>query len=136
MKIYFACAIRGGRDGSEIYPQITEALKKYGQVLTEWFGDQKLTAEGELNIDAKFVHDRDLELVMAADILVAEVTSPSHGVGYEIGKAEEKNKRILCIYRPTPGKRLSAMLAGNDRITTGEYQTLEDLEKIFKEFFK
>ena len=38
-------------------------------------------------------------------VLVAEVTQPSLGVGYEIGRAVDMDKRILCLYRPQPGKR-------------------------------
>ena len=40
-------------------------------------------------------------------MLVAEVTQPSLGVGYEIGRALDMNKKILCLYRPQPGKRMS-----------------------------
>ena len=39
-------------------------------------------------------------------VLVAEVTQPSLGVGYEIGRAFNMNKKILCLYRPQPGKRV------------------------------
>jgi 2'-deoxynucleoside 5'-phosphate N-hydrolase len=75
-------------------------------------------------------------LVMAADVLVAEVTTPSHGVGYEIGRALENHKRILCIYRPTPSKKLSAMLAGNPALIVAEYQTMAEAVKIIDDFFK
>jgi hypothetical protein len=34
-----------------------------------------------------------------ADVIVAEVSTPSLGVGYEIGKAEDMGKRILCLYK-------------------------------------
>lgn len=34
-------------------------------------------------------------------VLVAEVTQPSLGVGYEIGRAIEMNKNILCLFRPS-----------------------------------
>ena len=37
--------------------------------------------------------------------IVAEVTQPSLGVGYEIGRAVAMGKRILCLYRPQPDKR-------------------------------
>ena len=37
-------------------------------------------------------------------VIVAEVTQPSLGVGYEIGRAFDMNKPILCIYRPQQGK--------------------------------
>ena len=47
MKIYFAGAIRAGRDNQEIYQQIIERLRKYGKVLTEHIGRKNLTADGE-----------------------------------------------------------------------------------------
>ena len=37
--------------------------------------------------------------------IVAEVTQPSLGVGYEIGRAVAMGKRILCLYRPQQDKR-------------------------------
>lgn len=37
-------------------------------------------------------------------VVVAEVTQTSLGVGYEIGRAVEMNKRILCLFRPGAGK--------------------------------
>ena len=36
--------------------------------------------------------------------LVAEVTQPSLGVGYELGRAIENKKKILCLFRPDCGK--------------------------------
>ena len=36
--------------------------------------------------------------------LVAEVTQPSLGVGYEIGRAVDLKKNILCLFRPDSGK--------------------------------
>ena len=38
--------------------------------------------------------------------VVAEVTQPSLGVGYEVGRAVAMNKKILCIYRPQEGKSM------------------------------
>ena len=37
-------------------------------------------------------------------VLVAEVTQPSLGVGYEIGRAVALNKTIICLFRPDSGK--------------------------------
>jgi len=45
--------------------------------------------------------------------VVAEVTQPSLGVGYEIGRAVAMNKRILCLYRPQEGKSKSSFFATN-----------------------
>ena len=56
-----------------------------------------------------------------ADVLVAEVTSPSLGVGYEIGKAEELGKPILCLYQYNE-KKLSAMIGGSKYLKVVEYK--------------
>ena len=46
--------------------------------------------------------------------MIAEVTVPSLGVGYEIATAIHLNKPILCLYDlENPPKRISAMVAGN-----------------------
>ena len=40
-------------------------------------------------------------------VVVAEVTRPSLGVGYELGRAVAMNKKILCLFRSIPGQRSS-----------------------------
>jgi hypothetical protein len=70
-----------------------------------------------------------------ADCLVAEVTTPSLGVGFEIGKATEWGLRILCLFRPQSGRALSALIAGSARVTVREYQDASQVKQIFDEFF-
>jgi hypothetical protein len=134
MKIYFAGAIRGGRDDAALYQEIVKVLRNYGEVLTEHVADNELTALGELT-DDKAIHDRDLAWLRAADYLVAEVTQPSLGVGYEIGRMVEWRKPILCLYRPNETRVLSAMIAGGEGISVKDYKTAADLKEIFDVFF-
>jgi len=136
MKIYFAGSIRGGRDDKEIYFAIITELGKYGTVLTEHVGDKKLSSQGEVTITDKYIFDRDMSWVKESDLIVAEITTPSLGVGYEIGQAQSMGKPILCIFRQTEGKRLSAMMAGNSNLKNLEYKTIEDISRILKEYFK
>src|SRR6266849_8430807 len=98
MKVYFAGAIRGGRDDVALYLEIVKLLSPYGEVLTEHVAAADLSVLGE-NKDDRWIHDRDLAWLKDADCLVAEVTTPSLGVGFEIAKATEWNKRVLCLYR-------------------------------------
>ena len=135
MKIYFAGSIRGGRDDVEIYNQIIQHLKGYGDVLTEHVGHDNL-AEGEINLTDKYIHNRDVNWIDECDVFIADVTRPSHGVGYEVRVAIEKKKRILCIYRPKELKRVSAMIAGAPGIKTSLYNTIEDAKKIIDRFIK
>ena len=134
MKIYFAGSIRGGRDDREIYSKIINLLNNYGEILTEHLGDSKILASGEKK-EAKEIYERDLELLKSADVIVAEVTTPSLGVGYELGIAQSFKKKILCLYRPIPQKFLSAMIAGNELFKVEEYSKTEDLTSIFNKFF-
>lgn len=135
MKIYFAGAIRGGREDAALYFEIIERLGEYGQVLTEHIGNPELTGLGEIDDDQK-IHDRDLGWLKRADCLVAEVTTPSLGVGYEIGKATEWGKPVLCLYRQAEGRSLSAMIAGCGGVTVREYKSAEELGKVFDDFFR
>lgn len=136
MKIYFAGSIAGGRDDAALYEQIIIMLKPYGEVLTEHVGNSFLATSGEYEKQPKEVHDRDIEWLLRANIVVAEVTTPSLGVGYEIGRAIEHKIRVICLYRQLPGKRLSPMIAGSSIEHLIRYQTLRDLERPFKKLLQ
>lgn len=119
MKIYFSCSIRGERPDPETIPELINHLKRRGNVLTEHIGDVLEGDDVDISDDEIFL--RDIAWLREADALVADVTAPSLGVGYEIGIAETLGKPILCLYRRQRGRRLSAMIAGNRRLTVSEY---------------
>lgn len=135
MKIYFAGSIRGGREDAALYHEIVELLRIYGEVLTEHVADAELGVLGQ-DIGDQKIHDRDLAWLKESDYLVAEVTTPSLGVGYEIGKATEWGKPVLCLYRPVAGRSLSAMIAGSSAVTVREYQSSAQLTGIFDNYFQ
>jgi hypothetical protein len=135
MKIYFAGSIRGGRQDASLYYEIVRQLQRHGEVLTEHVAEAELGVLGQ-NIGDEKIHDRDLGWLKDSDYLVAEVTTPSLGVGYEIAKATEWGKPVLCLYRPENGSSLSAMVSGCSAVTVREYQTPAELTQIFEEFLR
>jgi 2'-deoxynucleoside 5'-phosphate N-hydrolase len=143
-KIYFAASIRGGRQDAEIYQQLIDYLGKYGNVLTEHIGDKGLALMGEDNLSDSYIHDRDVDWLMGSHMVVAEVTTASLGVGYELGRmvewnrwvGENEKKPILCLYRPGADKKLSAMIAGCPGVVTKEYRAFEEAANYIDEFFK
>jgi 2'-deoxynucleoside 5'-phosphate N-hydrolase len=135
MKIYFAGSICGGRGDKELYFQLIEYLHTYGQVLTEHVGSKELTEKGEDTLPEEKIYSRDVSWIKEADVLVAEVSTPSLGVGYEIGRAEEMNKKILCLYRDQEDKKLSAMISGNPKIEVARYKEKEDALQQIDAFF-
>jgi len=134
MKIYFAGSIRGGREDAALYLQIIEYLKSFGEVLTEHIGDPKLTDLGDDGPTDRYIHNRDLEWLQSADVLVAEVTTVSMGVGYEIGRALESGKKVLCLFRPETGKNLSAMIAGCPDLELVRYENIEEAKTFIFRF--
>ena len=132
MNIYFSGSIRGGQQDTELYKELIDYLKQLGTVLTEHIGSKTI----DTSISDQEIHDRDLQWVFESDIIVAEVTVPSLGVGYEIGRAIEMNKPIICLYRSINGKSTSAMIRGCSNLKCFEYKNIDDAKLILKEQFK
>ena len=130
MKIYFAGSIRGGRDDAEIYSQIIKFLQGYGQVLTEHVGKKDLNEMGESALSDKQIHDRDMKWLLESDLMIAEVTNPSLGVGYEIGMAIGEQKKIICLYRESRSNKLSAMIEGSNNVELIKYSNIKELKKL------
>jgi nucleoside 2-deoxyribosyltransferase len=79
------------------------------RVLTAHLADEAvLSADGELSPEAVF--ERDTAWLRACEAVIAEVSTPSHGVGFEIAYALERGKPVLCLARE--GVRISKMLTG------------------------
>ncbi len=134
LKIYFAGAIRGGRADQELYHELIRHLRQFGEVLTEHVGDHRLDSAGEEGLSDLDIFQRDLAWLHQADILVAEVSTPSLGVGYEIARAEALEMPTLCLYRDENRGRLSAMIAGNPRLTIRKYRSRDDLFSVVDDF--
>lgn len=132
-KVYFACSIRGGRDDAAIYKKLVETIKKDAKVLTEIFADKKLTAAGMKDPPGD-IWSNDIRWIEQAHALIAEVTNPSLGVGYEIAKAEKMGKPILCLFRPEGERKLSAMIQGSPSATVVEYRQFKTAAHAIQEF--
>ncbi len=91
-------------------------------MLTEHIGNKNLSSYGESSRTDEDIYTRDVSWVDEADVVVADVSVTSLGVGYEIGYAEAKGKKIICLYQEEEGKRLSAMVGGNKKIILIEYK--------------
>ena len=111
MNIYFACSITGGREDEPIYQQIVAVLHAEGhEVPTALLAGSDVMAL-EVIVDPVTVYTRDTGWIVGCDLLVAEVSTPSHGVGYEIGYALGLGKPVLCLHRE--GTPVSKMISGN-----------------------
>jgi hypothetical protein len=111
MMVYFACSITGGRQNEAIYAAIVQALQDAGfEVPTAILASPEVVALEEV-VDAVEVYSRDVAWIEASVALVAEISTPSHGVGYEIAYALNRSMPVLCLYRQ--GVKISKMISGN-----------------------
>jgi len=112
MKIYFSCSLTGGRQDEVTYGAVVDHLLSAGHdVLTAHLARPEVM-QLEQVVEPREVYQRDMEWIRECDALVAEVSTPSHGVGYEIAYALQRAKPVLCCMRR--GARVSKMLTGND----------------------
>ncbi|TRO55650.1 nucleoside 2-deoxyribosyltransferase [Candidatus Bathyarchaeota archaeon] len=134
MKIYFAGSIRGGEPDREWFQQLITYIKQYGQVMTEHSFD--FSYEDEIKKDDEWIYNTDMGWLKESDAIIAEVTAPSLGVGYEIAKAEEWGKPALLLYRDTPAMKPSAMLNGNKNLPMVFYNEKREVMDAIDAFIK
>jgi nucleoside 2-deoxyribosyltransferase len=111
MNIYFACSITGGREFEADYQEIVAALNADGHVIPTSHLVQSDVVENERKLTPQDIYERAANWIKNCDALIAEVSVPSHGVGYEIGFALNVGKPVLCLYRKD--RRVSKMITGN-----------------------
>ncbi len=110
MDLYFSCSLTGGREDQPTYAALVAHLQAMGhRVLTAHLAAEQVLAADAQHSPAE-VFDRDTAWVRACDALIAEVSTPSHGVGFEVAYALERGKPVLCLARA--GVRVSKMLTG------------------------
>jgi nucleoside 2-deoxyribosyltransferase len=134
MKIYFACSITGGREDEMVYQAIVEALEADGhQVPTAHLAHPEVM-NLEAVVDPEEVYTRDINWINTSDALIAEVSTPSHGVGYEISYALGREIPVLCCYRQD--KRISKMITGNTSsyLRTGPYRSIAEAVQLVEDF--
>ncbi len=134
MNIYFACSIIGGREFEHFYQELITALLLDGhQIPTAHLAESNVLAL-ESVVAPREVYERDVAWIQSADALIAEVSVPSHGVGYEIAFALQEEKPVLCVYQA--GRKVSKMITGNPhpKLLVKEYRNTEEAVSSVREF--
>lgn len=124
-KIYFAGSIRGGRIDARLYRRIIEYIQETDIVLTEHIGrpDLNLMEQGKRDVE---IYDQDTTWLRESDLVIAECSCPSLGVGYELAYAEKIGKPCHIFYDRSK-TQLSAMLTGNPYFHIHPYETEEQI---------
>ncbi|MBN1537218.1 MAG: nucleoside 2-deoxyribosyltransferase [Anaerolineales bacterium] len=134
MNIYFACPVISERGDETVYQSIVDTLIADGhQVPTAIIAKPEVvTLEKQANPQEIFT--ASIRRIEKCDVLIAEVSKPSLGVGYEIAYALNLNKPVLCFYHYEAS--ISKMLTGNTnpQIMVYLYQEIQELIGVMRAF--
>jgi nucleoside 2-deoxyribosyltransferase len=138
MNIYLACTVRGDRGGLAGARALADSLERAGHtILTRHLlADDVEAAESALG--EREVFERDVRWLNAADLLIAEASGSSYGVGFEVGyvlgRAERTGQRVILFYDVARTSHVSRLIAGNTHpaCTTYPYQDAADLLRFVK----
>ena len=125
-KIYFAGSIRGGRVDADLYRRIIQFMHQTDTVLTEHVGSSNLILNEQGRERDAHIYDQDTAWLRQSDLLIAECTCPSLGVGYELAYAEHHGIPCHIFYDKTKAQ-LSAMLTGNPYFHIHPYESEDQI---------
>src|SRR5205823_7908562 len=133
MTIYLACTVRGDRGGVAAGRAICDRLQRAGHdvLTTHLLADNVDAAEAALT--ERDVYERDLRWLTSCDVLVAEASGSSYGVGFEVGyvlgRASISGQRVVLLYDQARRGAVSRLIVGNDdaACATFAYASVDEL---------
>ncbi|MBI9044855.1 MAG: nucleoside 2-deoxyribosyltransferase [Anaerolineaceae bacterium] len=136
MNIYFSCSVIGGRQDEKIYQELVGHLIKKGHDVPTVELIEPNVLELEEGLTDQEIFERDVRWVDQCDALIAEVSTASHGVGYEIALALTLNKPVYCIY--LQDRKVSKMLLGNtfENFQISKYTTIKEAKGYIDKFLQ
>lgn len=134
MNVYFSCSITGGRAEEDVYQAIVGAMLEQGHEVPTAHLSSPGVMELEKVVNPVEIYERDMQWLRECDAVVAEVTTPSHGVGYEIAYALSLGKPVLCCHKA--GRKVSMVLTGNcdPKLTLFGYSSLNEAVECVNQF--
>jgi 2'-deoxynucleoside 5'-phosphate N-hydrolase len=135
MIIYCAGAIKGDTTYQKNYIEMIRFIESMNH-----------TALAELNgkfnssipLSDNQIYTRDIKWIEGSDLMIAEISGPSLGVGFEIAYALFKKGIPVLALASSDVNKLSAMITGcsSDLLTVKRYNNVEDMHSIISEYFK
>jgi nucleoside 2-deoxyribosyltransferase len=136
VNIYLACTVRGDRGALRAVRALADSLEGMGHtVLTRHLLEDDVDA-AESALTERDVFARDMAWLAAADLLIAEASGSSYGVGFEVGfvlgRSELTGQRVLLLFDEARRPVVSRLITGNDHpnCTTHAYRTIDDLLRL------
>ncbi len=140
MTIYFAFTVRGDRGALAAAREVSAMLQQAGHhiLTTHLLQDDPDGAERALT-DCE-VYERDIRWLESADLLIAEASGSSYGVGFEVGyvlgRSEQTGQRVLLVFNEARRPAISRFIGGatHPACTVRGYSDPAELLAIVQEY--
>jgi nucleoside 2-deoxyribosyltransferase len=133
MIIYCAGPIRGNTTYHENYSEIVRIVESLGHTA---LSERSSKFSSTILLSDKQVYTRDIKWIDGSKMVIAEVSGPSLGVGFEISYALFSKKiPVLAVYHQEAGQ-ISSMISGctNKQLQVEKYRNIDDLTSIIKNY--
>ncbi|MBP1909670.1 deoxyribonucleoside 5'-monophosphate N-glycosidase [Methanolobus bombayensis] len=132
MRIFLSASIRGGRQMLSTYIEMCNYFQNRGHEVLSWHVADPELEKSESLLSEEEIYIRDMGFLEKSECMIAEVSTPSIGVGYEICSALQRKIPVLCLH--VPEANVSAMLLGDKRIICKEYHNIDDMKEKINKF--
>jgi hypothetical protein len=133
MIIYCAGPIKGNTTYQDNYSEIVRIVESMGHSA---LSEKSSKFSSTILLSDKQIYTRDIKWIDGSKIMIAEVSGPSIGVGFEISYALFiKKMPVLAVYHNEAGQ-ISSMITGctNPLLEIKKYSNVDDLTSIVKKF--
>ncbi|MBN1761901.1 MAG: nucleoside 2-deoxyribosyltransferase [Methanomicrobia archaeon] len=135
-RVFFSCSMRGGysRVAQAELRKIPDIIEELGMEVISRHQTQADFIANESRLTEQQIHDRDYRWLQEADLVIAEITNPSLGVGAEIADAVQLGIPVLAIYRKEFENQISAYISGKTGVVCRAYADYGELRRRIGEF--
>ena len=135
MIIYCAGPIKGDTTFQKFYLEIINFVESEGHTPLTELGVEHTRTNPLTDIQ---IYKRDLKWIDGSNIMIAEVSGPSLGVGFEIAYALYHKKMPVLALANNRVENVSAMITGCDSnlLTVAKYVEVEELKEIIRLYIK
>ena len=135
MIVYCAGAIKGDTTYQNNYIEMIRFIESMNHTpLAELNG--KFNAAIPLSDNQ--IYTRDIKWIDGSVLMIAEISGPSLGVGFEIAYALFQKEIPVLALASSEVEKISAMITGcnSELLTAKRYQNIEDMQNIISDYFK
>jgi nucleoside 2-deoxyribosyltransferase len=96
---------------------LADALEREGHTILTRHLLAEDVEEAESRLSERAIYERDIAWLESCDVLVADASGSSFGVGFEVGyvlgRSDRTTQRVLLLYRADREPYISRLISGN-----------------------